>query len=74
MIFWGMTRGLKLENNCQKEDKDYCSSELLVDAGVFFDASGEGDINLGSSRHPCLEMQEDVSFISNDVELQKGEP
>nr|QIC49975.1 DNA mismatch repair protein Msh2 [Actinia equina] len=34
---------------------------------------GDGDINLMSSRHPCLEMQEDVSFISNDVELQKDE-
>ncbi|KAJ1560303.1 MutS-like protein, partial [Nowakowskiella sp. JEL0078] len=28
---------------------------------------GEGNVNLKGSRHPCLEMQEDVAFIANDI-------
>ncbi|KXJ23745.1 DNA mismatch repair protein Msh2 [Exaiptasia diaphana] len=34
---------------------------------------GEGDIKLDSSRHPCLEMQDDVSFIANNVDLTHDE-
>ena len=30
---------------------------------------GEGDIVLKGCRHPCLELQSDVSFIANDVSL-----
>ena len=33
---------------------------------------GEGDIVLIGSRHPCLEMQDDVAFIANDVRLERG--
>ena len=33
---------------------------------------GEGDIVLIGSRHPCLEMQDDVAFIANDVHLERG--
>ncbi|KAG7128962.1 DNA mismatch repair protein msh-2 like [Verticillium longisporum] len=32
---------------------------------------GEGQTVLKEARHPCLEMQDDVQFITNDVELTK---
>ena len=35
-------------------------------------ASGEGNVVLTKSRHPCLEMQDDVSFIANDVSMKPG--
>ncbi|KRY17771.1 DNA mismatch repair protein Msh2 [Trichinella patagoniensis] len=34
---------------------------------------GSGILNLIQARHPCLEMQPDVSFIANDLKLAKGE-
>ncbi|TPX41185.1 hypothetical protein SeMB42_g05681 [Synchytrium endobioticum] len=34
---------------------------------------GQGNVILTKSRHPCLEMQDDVSFIANDVSLKRGE-
>ncbi|KAI3615868.1 dna mismatch repair protein msh-2 [Moniliophthora roreri] len=33
--------------------------------------SGTGNLILQEARHPCLEVQEDVSFIPNDVEMIK---
>ncbi|KAI9680742.1 MAG: MutS-like protein [Caeruleum heppii] len=33
---------------------------------------GEGNTILKEARHPCMEMQDDVQFITNDVELRRG--
>jgi DNA mismatch repair protein MSH2 len=33
---------------------------------------GEGNTILKEARHPCLEMQDDIQFITNDVSLQRG--
>ncbi|KAJ3485216.1 hypothetical protein NLG97_g6864 [Lecanicillium saksenae] len=32
---------------------------------------GEGQTKLLGSRHPCLELQDDVQFITNDIELTR---
>jgi DNA mismatch repair protein MSH2 len=34
---------------------------------------GEGDTILKEARHPCMEMQDDISFITNDVRLIRDE-
>ncbi|KAF2722316.1 DNA mismatch repair protein [Polychaeton citri CBS 116435] len=34
---------------------------------------GTGNTVLKEARHPCMEMQDDISFITNDVELVRGE-
>lgn len=34
---------------------------------------GEGNTILREARHPCMEMQDDISFITNDVSLVRGE-
>jgi DNA mismatch repair protein MSH2 len=33
---------------------------------------GEGDTILMEARHPCMEMQDDIQFITNDVTLKRG--
>ena len=35
--------------------------------------AGSGVIHLEGVRHPCLEVQDDVSFIPNDVSFHKGQ-
>ncbi|KII91117.1 hypothetical protein PLICRDRAFT_51307 [Plicaturopsis crispa FD-325 SS-3] len=34
---------------------------------------GSGNLILKEARHPCLEVQDDISFIPNDVEMIKNE-
>nr|ASF90284.1 hypothetical protein SPAR01119 [Bartheletia paradoxa] len=34
---------------------------------------GAGDLVVTEARHPCLEVQEDISFISNDISMKQGE-
>ncbi|KAL1311507.1 hypothetical protein AAFC00_001630 [Neodothiora populina] len=34
---------------------------------------GTGNTILSEARHPCMEMQDDVTFITNDVALKRGE-
>ena len=34
-------------------------------------ARGTGDTVLKEARHPCMEVQDDVNFITNDVELRR---
>lgn len=35
-------------------------------------AQGTGLLQLKDLRHPCLELQEDVQYIANDVDFKKG--
>lgn len=35
-------------------------------------AEGTGLLQLKLLRHPCLELQEDVVFIANDVDFKQG--
>ncbi|KAF9788606.1 DNA mismatch repair protein [Thelephora terrestris] len=35
---------------------------------------GSGSLILQEARHPCLEVQDDVSFIPNEIEMEKAGP
>ena len=34
--------------------------------------TGSGVLRLKEARHPCLEMQDDVAYIPNDVSFERG--
>jgi len=34
--------------------------------------SEEGELNLIQVRHPCLEMQQGVDYIANDINFKRG--
>lgn len=34
--------------------------------------TGAGNLVLREARHPLLEVQDDISFIPNDIEMIKG--
>jgi DNA mismatch repair protein MSH2 len=36
-------------------------------------SQGSGSLILEEARHPCLEVQEDMEFMPNNVEMIKGE-
>jgi len=33
---------------------------------------GSGKLRLTDVRHPCLELQDNIAFIPNDVDMNKG--
>lgn len=35
--------------------------------------SEEGELNLVQVRHPCLEMQQGIDYIANDVNFKRGQ-
>jgi DNA mismatch repair protein MSH2 len=37
-----------------------------------YDPIGEGNVVLKEARHPCLELQDSVSFIPNDIIFERG--
>lgn len=49
-----------------------CRSCVACFAGPLTFGAGEGSLLLTESRHPCLEVQDGVNFIANDISLERG--
>ncbi|CAG8485215.1 3624_t:CDS:2, partial [Gigaspora rosea] len=67
-VFFTTRKLKKLSSDFLSESEHYDdvqSSLVKEDINI----SGEGHVILKNARHPCLEIQDDVSFIPIDVEL-----
>lgn len=52
--------------------KAYLDTFYSTHLFTFLPLTGTGNLILSEARHPCLEVQDDVNFIANDVEMIKG--
>eukprot|EP00158_Paraphelidium_tribonemae_P007365 Partr_v1_DN28219_c0_g1_i2_m76157 putative DNA mismatch repair protein Msh2 len=61
----------KLDVFCALAHVAYSAPVAYVKPKLF--RLGEGNLILKESRHPCLEVQEGVSFIANDISMKRNE-
>jgi len=47
------------------------NSDVATIKPILIEVSGSGDLIVKEARHPCMEVQDDISFIPNDVEMIK---